>query len=150
MNRNFCTTITKPTNCHTSKTTCRGFANAIIDSANSLCQKIIKNNDGLYESLQTTYTLSYLISKSVKQDEIIVQNVRSSKKYQNGMSFDSIRSFDFRINLDDCNIVLRVNNMCARLYIEGVYASTLRCPNGAYIYILKELYSQAQNMGVAA
>lgn len=141
---------TKGMNSVSKKTDCRGYVNAIKDIANQLLRMIKSGNSVVPENCYTNNSLSYLITKNAKFEGIKTENIKYVRKYQFGLSYDSICRFDFRVDLDDVDIVLRVSNESAKLYIGGIYALTFNCPNGAYIYIMSEIYNLANNLGVAA
>lgn len=143
-------TVERTNNPMNMKTSCRGFVNAIIDNASDTCKKVKLNASALPQTLNTDYTLSYLMAKCIGHDAFSIENVKSHKAFQSGMSFDKIIRFDLRLNLDDCDIVLRVNSEAGKLFIGGAYATTLHCANGAFPFVLDKLYAQASTLGVAA
>ena len=132
------------------KTDNRGFANAITHLTNQLTKLIKGRKLDLPDSFYSNYSLTYLLTKCAKCDEFALENIRTTKRFVSGQSYDSIRSFDLRLNIDDCDICLRVNGRGAQLFLGGIFSTSLHCCNGSYIHIMKELYERANGLGVAA
>ena len=133
------------------KTDNRSYCNLIDDTVMAL-ERQASNPNVATDEMMNDYAMYFLLSKCEHSSQ------EGSRFEVVGVRYDDqkerLYGFSLKMNLDDADIVIRVSNLKGKargiLYLGKHYSRLLSCPNGAYPYILDQLYDCAAGVRIAA
>lgn len=133
------------------KTNNHSFNNVIADFVRNADRKI-RQSLFFNQTYSITYLYSLLKREADKYNQFSIENVYTYTLRKTGDNH--IGGFDIRFNIDDCDIVVRVNdlhnNLTAKLFLAHRYTQTIHCLNETFIPLLNDIYNTATSVRVAA